>query len=32
MQGLTLRQLAALYDASTPEVKQYMHDNIYLWK
>ena len=32
MQGLTLHQLADLYDASTPEVKQWMLENINLWK
>ena len=32
MEGLTIQELADLYDASTPDVKQWMHDNIHLWK
>lgn len=32
MQGLTIQQLADLYDASTPEVRNWMLDNIDLWK
>lgn len=32
MQGLTLGQLADLYDASSDEVNKWMHDNIHMWK
>jgi len=28
MQGLTLGQLADLYDKQTPEVQKWMHENI----
>jgi len=27
MQGLTIQQLADLYDASNPEVQKWMHEN-----
>ena len=30
MQGLTIQQLADLYDASSPEVQQWMLENIHL--
>ncbi len=29
MKGLTLGQLADLYDQSTPEVQKWMHENIH---
>ena len=32
IQGLTLGQLADLYDASPPEVRKWMHENVDLWK
>ena len=32
MQGLTLQQLQDLYDASNDEVKEWMRENIHLWK
>jgi len=31
MQGLTIQQLADLYDASTPEVRKWMYENVHLW-
>jgi hypothetical protein len=30
MQGLTIGELADLYDQSPPEVQKWMHDNIHL--
>jgi len=32
MEGLTVQELADLYDASSPEVQQWMHENIHLWR
>jgi len=29
---MSLQQLADLYDASTPEVRKWMHENVDLWK
>ncbi len=31
IRGLTLQELADLYDASTPEVQQWMHENCDKW-
>ena len=31
IQGLTLQQLADLYNASPPEVRKWIHDNVDLW-
>ena len=28
---MSLQQLADLYDASTPEVRKWMHENVHLW-
>ena len=28
LEGLTIQELTDLYDKSTPEVKQWMHENI----
>ena len=32
MVGLTVQELADLYDRSSPEVQQWMLDNIHLWR
>ena len=32
IQGLTIQQLLDLYDASPPEVRKWMHENVHLWK
>ena len=32
IQGLTIQQLLDLYDASPPEIKQWLHENVQLWE